>query len=279
MERGVDRIVLEDVTWEVATRRPAHTPHIARLMGYDERTRGPSERREIPGARVALIVELGPPLGIYEHGQTTPSHFAGGFVAGLDDAPSLTTHDGWQRGVQIDLTPPAVRRLFGVSMEELARRVTPLNDLLRPEDRSLPERLASLGTWGARLDTVERWLEGRIVRGAPVDRRVAWALDAIEASGGNLAIATIQETLQLSRPHLARLFREHVGVTPKLYARLVRFERLTKRVTHDARPDWATLATELGYFDQSHLVRDVRAFAEATPTELVAQLNGGPASV
>ncbi len=260
-------------TWDIATRRPTQSP-VRRLLGYDERTPGPLRRRELPGPKVVCIIELGPPLGVFEHGRDTPSRFSGGFVAGVDDRSTLTTHDGWQRGIQIDLSPMAVRDLFGVSMHELARSVVGLDALLPPALRSLPEELEGLRTWDARFDRVERWLAGRL-GDRDGDRRVAWALARIDDSGGNTDIGSLCGQLGLSRAHLARLFREHVGVTPKLYARLVRFERLTARLAGD-KEALAPLAAELGYFDQAHLARDVRAFAEMTATELAAHVAGGP---
>ena len=102
--------------WETAARRPSPTlaRYLRRLEGYDERTREPLRRPELPGPRVVVIVETGPPLRVFAPGAARPKRHAGGFVAGLHDAPTLTEHDGWQRGVQINLTPAGARRLFGL---------------------------------------------------------------------------------------------------------------------------------------------------------------------
>ncbi|MEQ8274051.1 MAG: helix-turn-helix domain-containing protein [Deltaproteobacteria bacterium] len=260
-------------TWDIATRRPTRSP-VRRLLGYDERTPGPLCRRELPGPKVVCIIELGPPLGVFEHGRPEPSRFRGGFVAGVDDRSTLTAHDGWQRGIQIDLSPMAVRDLFGVAMHELTRTIVDLDALLPAKLRSLPEELQGLPSWEARFDRVERWLAGRLsVRAA--DPRVVCALACIEDTGGNVDVAALCGQLGVSRAHLARLFREHVGVTPKLYARLVRFDRLTTRLAGGTEA-LAPLAADLGYYDQAHLARDVRAFAQMTPTELGAHVAGGP---
>jgi AraC-like DNA-binding protein len=61
-----------------------------------------------------------------------------------------------------------------------------------------------------------------------------------------------------------------VGLPPKLVARIVRFERLTERVTTEPAVDWAAVAAACGYFDQAHLAREVRELAGVTPTELRA---------
>jgi AraC-like DNA-binding protein len=205
-------------------------------------------------------------------GEAEPMRSLGGFVAGLDKRPVLTLHDGWQRGVQLDLPATSVRRLLGVPMTELAGRVVPLRELLGRDDRSLMDELDALRAWEARLDRVERWLDARLAAGARLDRRVAWAVRHIERVGGDVDVSALARTLTLSRKHLVALFHAHVGVPPKLYARLCRFERLVGRVRGGPPRSWAQHAAELGYCDQAHLARDVRALAAMTPTELAARL-------
>jgi methylphosphotriester-DNA--protein-cysteine methyltransferase len=66
-----------------------------------------------------------------------------------------------------------------------------------------------------------------------------------------------------------------VGLTPKLYARIKRFE-LVVRHLNGAAIDWTTVAQHCGYFDQSHLIRDCKSLSGFTPTELAARkINGG----
>jgi methylphosphotriester-DNA--protein-cysteine methyltransferase len=54
------------------------------------------------------------------------------------------------------------------------------------------------------------------------------------------------------------MFRDQVGVAPKLYARIIRFNRVMQHLRHGGHGTWADLALEFGYYDQAHLVRDVR---------------------
>jgi len=66
-------------------------------------------------------------------------------------------------------------------------------------------------------------------------------------------------------------FREALGVTPKLFSRIVRFRRTLALMRRDQRPSWSRLAVEAGYYDQAHLIREVRVLSGATPAELVAE--------
>jgi AraC-like DNA-binding protein len=68
-----------------------------------------------------------------------------------------------------------------------------------------------------------------------------------------------------SHRRFAALFREAVGLGPKRYARVLRFEAALARIAADTRPGWAELALDSGYCDQSHFQRDFRALAGITP--------------
>ncbi len=241
---------------------------IRRLMGYEERTPGPSERSELPGARVVVIVQTAAPIELDTGtGAVAPQ----AFVVGLGPGSTLTRHPGHQAGVQLDLHPDQARQVLGVPLSELTGSIVSLEDLLTSHESGFVDHVANLPTWAQRTEAVERWVGLRWVRGRRPDPRIAGALRTIERTAGNVEIGAIQARAELSRPHLVRLFREHVGVPPKLFARLRRFEEIQSRVREGVR-SWAELAAELGFSDQAHLSREVRALSGHTPTALAALL-------
>ncbi|MFL6248769.1 MAG: DUF6597 domain-containing transcriptional factor [Thermoanaerobaculia bacterium] len=96
------------------------------------------------------------------------------------------------------------------------------------------------------------------------DRRVDAAVARIVAAGGNVRIDPLAREIGISRQHLARQFLHHVGVSPKTFARVMRFRRLTQSL--DARREgWADVALDHGFYDQSHLIAEFRELAGATP--------------
>lgn len=111
------------------------------------------------------------------------------------------------------------------------------------------------------------------VPAAPAGALIGAALDAIDRSGGGLRIENLADGLGVSRQHLAAQFRAKVGLTPKMYARVCRFRRATGALEQapghgrvPARtPDWAQLALNCGYFDQSHLIHDFQEFSGSAP--------------
>jgi AraC-like DNA-binding protein len=265
--------------WELAVRppRPALRPYIRDYCGYIESAPGLVRRLEYPGPQIVVIIEFDDPVRVYDAGQLrTSARHPGGFVAGLDDQFTLVEHTGVQRGVQVNLTPIGGRLFFGLPMSELARQVVSLRDLLGADDRSIADRLEAMSDWDSRFDAVEDLVEQRIAasrdrRGAPT-ASVAWAYGQIERRGGAVDIAALSRELGCSHRHLIALFRDHVGLPPRLLARIVRFDGLMSHLRRGGDGSWADLAVRFGYYDQSHLVRDVREFTGQTPTAARAGL-------
>jgi len=251
--------------WELAIRRPSSflAPYVRELMGYVERSPGLLRRREFPGPQIVVIFDLGPTLRLRDPAGRA-MRFPGGFVAGLDDGYTITEHDGFQTGIQLDLTPLGARRIFGLPMSELARRIVSLEDLA---SRRLGQRLGELHDWDARFDVLESAFCRRLADGDDANRIIDWAVGRIEAAAGAVDMAELADELGYSQKHVIHLFHEHVGVPPKLYARIVRFDRLMRFLKTGGRGTWADLALRFGYYDQAHLVREVRQFTGVPPTE------------
>ncbi|HYC63031.1 MAG TPA: helix-turn-helix transcriptional regulator [Thermoanaerobaculia bacterium] len=95
------------------------------------------------------------------------------------------------------------------------------------------------------------------------DRRVDEAVARIVASGGTLRIEPLAREIGISRQHLARQFLHHVGVSPKTFARVMRFRRVADMQRVDR--DWADVAITNGFYDQSHLIAEFRELAGTTP--------------
>jgi AraC-like DNA-binding protein len=182
-----------------------------------------------------------------------------------------TEHDGHDASVQVNLTPTGARTLLGLPLSEIAGTVVELSDLL-PGTRGLSGRLASTASWAERFRLVENVLLKRLLVGANVRSDVAWAVKQIDASRGSTKIGDLASALHISRKHLNALFRDHVGMPPKLYASLVRFDRLNLRILASEHRTWADLALDSGFADQAHMVREVRRFSGMSPTALRAYI-------
>lgn len=250
---------------------PGLRDHVERFYGYREVAGRPMRQREPVTPSVILVVGLGPELRLVGDG---PPLRLGSFLAGLDDSCAIVEHDGEMRGVQVDLSPPGARTILGAPMHELARRVVSLEDALGPAARLLEEQMAEAPSWEERFTLVERFLGARLEAGVLPPADVTWAWRRLAATGGRVRIAELAQELGCSRKHLAARFREHVGLPPKLVARMMRFRRAADLLLDPPVTSLAELAANCGYYDQAHLDRDFRDFAQTTPTAFLADPRG-----
>lgn len=150
---------------------------------------------------------------------------------------------------------------------EIKNRIVDLRDVWGNAGARLPEVLGEL-TEDARIQRFEWELLRRLKqpRGASsVD--LAGIADCALRSGGRVSIEQLADSAGASRQHLARIFRERIGVTPKTYCQLARFQ---SALAYAGRADveWADAALATGYADQSHMIKEFRRFSSLTPERL-----------
>jgi AraC-like DNA-binding protein len=224
--------------------------------GFREETGSPVLRREGPGRDIVVIVSFGEEWVI--DGERLTS-----FVAGLRNRQVTTLHDGRSFGIHVNVSPPAARGLFGFPLHEFAERQVPLEDVL--DEPCLVERLHDAGSWSDRFRLLDAVLARRLADAPPPSPEIAWAWARLVASHGAVRIGDLAHELGWSRKRIVARFREEIGLPPKRAARLLRFERARALAESAERPDWARIALESGYYDQSHLINDFRSVTGRTP--------------
>jgi AraC-like DNA-binding protein len=120
-------------------------------------------------------------------------------------------------------------------------------------------------------------LTARLSRIATVPPDLLAAVERIMARGGRIDISRLAASLGVTRQHLARRFAAHVGVPPKTFCRVARLWKVL-RSTADGGVNWAGLAADLGYSDQSHLVTEFRSLTGLTPGRWIASRRAGSKS-
>jgi AraC-like DNA-binding protein len=212
-------------------------------------------RREGPGRESVIVISFGESWTINGVGFES-------FAAGLHDRQVTTEHQGRSHGMQIDLAPQAAHLLFREPMHVLTRRTVPLDEVL--DEPMLAERLHDLRDWPARFALLDAVLAERLTEAAR-SPEVEWAWQRLVRSGGRARISSLASELGWSRKRIAARFREEIGLTPKAAARLIRFVEARDRLERAEAPDWAQIALDCGYYDQSHLINDFRDVTGRTP--------------
>jgi len=240
--------------------------HIDGYSDYWERTGGFTTRRELPHAEGVLIVNLGAPIAITGgDGGVLRLQAGEAFAAGAHLRPALSHSQGTQAGMHVFLPLATLRRLLGTPMDRLVDQVIPLDAALGPQARDLGVKLCEAKDRDARVALLDAALARRLAATAPLAPQQRHALHLLRVRKDR-DISDIARDIGWSGKHLASRVKDAVGIGPRCFRRLLRFQTLTAMIgRHAGAPDWAGIARDAGYCDQPHMVREFREFSGMTP--------------
>jgi AraC-like DNA-binding protein len=163
--------------------------------------------------------------------------------------------------------PTGLNRLVGINMAALVNQDPAAADVLGKSADSLGDAVRAAPDFRERVAAVERWAGMMLGKYQP-DEAIGHASRLLIATGGGARIDALVGKSGLSTSRFQRRFATQVGMTPKLFARTIRFDRvLIARRNAPARP-WTDIIHELGYFDQAHFIRECHAFTGLPPGRL-----------
>ncbi len=225
--------------------------------------------RILPTGALELVINLRQnELRFYdaEHPENC-SCFSGAVVSGAHGrclAPD-TAEETFVIGVHFK--PGGAFPFLGLPAGDLADTHVDLETLWGPSAGRLRELLCEARTPAERFQLLQEALLSRLCHGVEQHYAVSAAL---EMFGKNQAGPTVREAakyLGLSQRRFIQVFKAEVGMTPKLFSRIQRFQQTRTFIQQNPSPNWASLALELGYFDQSHFIREFLEFSGLSPTD------------
>ena len=245
--------------WDIACpSRPGRLPGV-NMAGFRAQSTEFVDLQVVPYPAVTVVVDLGNAL-LVDDASGQPKR--GSVVAGL--APGSVRGRGRDiECLQIRLSPVVAHAALGAA-SELGATVVALDDLWGTDALRIQDQLRAAGSWDERFAIAEAALGRRREAGREVDSEVTFAWAQMVTSRGQVRVERLAAEIGWSRKRLWSRFRSQIGVTPKRAAQLVRFDHAAHRLAAGHRA--ALVAAEGGYIDQSHLHRDVMAFAGVTPT-------------
>jgi AraC-like DNA-binding protein len=176
----------------------------------------------------------------------------------------------WPSDMQIigvNLKPVGASILFDLPLYELHNQVVTLDTLWGNFATEIRERLYAAPTTQVRLAVLEKLLLARLYNVPSNFNIVQYAVLQIARYQGALSIRSLSDEVGISQTHLARLFKQMVGVLPKELARLHRFESVLRSIDISQPVDWTQLAYQCGFYDQAHFSKDFAAFTGASPSD------------
>jgi AraC-like DNA-binding protein len=248
---------------------PVLRPYIAHYSGYYANGLAPGTHPGLPSRYVHIIISLDKPIDIVR----MPRPPAGAaafmsFVSGLQDAPAVVRNGSSVHGMHVFLTPFGVRSLLGASPADLASCVFDLSDFWGRSADGFIDRLKSAGTWRDRFTILDD-VFSQALRPFTPPNELLWAWSRLAQAHGSISIQDLAHDIGWSRRHFSERFRCEIGITPKIAARIFRFEH-SCRLMRKYPPSLARVAFDCGYHDQAHMTREWNSLAACTPKSWIA---------
>ena len=187
------------------------------------------------------------------------------YVVGSTLRSFIMRSSGWNHVIGVSILPAGVEPLLGLPARVIGQTIALLEDVVGLGARELEERVLTAPA-DRRLGRLSEELV-RMRKSREANAVITRAVSAVRVAGGATRIDDVAYAANLTARHLERNFLEHVGLSPKLFARLVRFDRVVRDIGARGGQSWSQFALAHGYSDQAHLINDFKEFAGVTPTQ------------
>lgn len=250
-----------------------------------------SKERLLPDGAVEIIIDLtDSPKRLYD--RTDPDRstaFRNAWISGMRSRWIIIEAAPQSSMAVIRFRPGGAYRILGFSIHAITDEVDELEAVLGQITDGLRERILEAPTVQARMAVIDQWLAERARGECETHPIVEYVSGRLFAPAG-IQVRQVVEEIGYTQRYLLKLFQRWVGMSPKAYARVRRFQQVLGRVSaplaadpvqaahlqlpSPPEPDWAQMAAHCGYYDQSHLIHEFRELSGMTPASYVAAYRG-----
>lgn len=139
-------------------------------------------------------------------------------------------------------------------------------DILNLKDFFIKKKLVTIKEQKERFSFLENFLFNKLNTVNEINKHVEQAVRLISNSKGTISVSAISKRQGISSRHLARIFLENTGLSPKEFMSIQRFQYALQQITNGPEaPDWASLSAELGFHDQAHFIHQFKKIMGKTP--------------
>ena len=226
--------------------------------------------RLLPDGTVELVINLYENrIQLYDRDQRHCGTVPGALVSGPRTQYFVIDTQDQVATMGVHFRPGGAFPFFRLPALELADQSLSLDSLWGSAASAMRERLLAAVTPQRKFWVLEACLLEQVAK--PLERHPAVTFGIQQLRGYGRSVAEVVDKAGFSQRRFIQLFGDQVGLTPKVFSRVSRFQQVV-RIAHGADEiDWADLALECGYYDQAHFIHDFQSFAGITPATYLAQ--------
>jgi AraC-like DNA-binding protein len=197
------------------------------------------------------------------------SRFSGAIVSGASGRSFAPDTAEATLIIGVHFKPGGAFPFLGLPAGDLADTHVDLETLWGPLAGRLRERLCEARTSAERFRLLQEALLSRLCHGVEQHYAVSTALEMFGKNQAGPRVRGAAKYIGLSQRRFIQVFKAEVGITPKLFSRIQRFQQTRTFIQHNPSINWADLAVDFGYFDQSHFIREFLEFSGLSPADYI----------
>jgi AraC-like DNA-binding protein len=233
--------------------------------------RGHPRERLLPDGSVELVFSLNKERFRIYDGESSDRFktFRGSVVCGPHSQFFAIDTDEATDAAGVHFKPGGAYPFLKLPSGELHNLHVGLDDLWGGRAHEVRERLLAAKTPPAKARVLEQALLAQLAQLAVPPKRhpaVALALSEFHGQPEARKVSHVTDQISLSPRQFIEVFRKEVGLAPKLFCRVRRFQRVLRTIADGHRIAWAEIALSCGYFDQAHFIHDFRVFSGINPS-------------
>lgn len=231
------------------------------------------KERRLPNGSLDLVISLDEEsVNVYDRQDTSRSQcFRAGVVSGAYATFFVIDMSSQAPLIGVSFKPGGAASFFSLPVGELQNMHVPLETLWGSSANLLREQLLAASTPQACFHILEQTLLRRMSQHHFWHPAIAFALSELQNPVHSCTISEITEQIGLSSRRFIQLFTNAVGLTPKQFYRVRRFQEVLHLIENRKPLSWTDIALECGYFDQAHFIHDFRDFCGLTPGMYLTQ--------
>lgn len=231
----------------------------------------PKSFRTLPDGCPGLIFQQPAHGGLlYENHDKLPDIF----LYGQATKPRILRSSGTFATIGVFFYPNAVKSIFGLNSHEITDDCIDLVSFSSRQGVPLYAQIRDAASTAEQIEILSSYLFSRILASkAATDPGMQHAVTQIVQSRGSVSLKLLQEQLFLTERSFERKFKQWVGISPKLFARICRFQATLHQLRSNDFSKLSDIAYEHDYADHSHYIRAFREFAGASPNQFQKKSN------
>jgi len=229
--------------------------------------------RVLPHGALELVIDLrSEPKRLFDReDQQRFTSFRRGWLSGAQSGYLVIEAMTGSSMIGAHFRPGGAHPFFRLPMIEFQDSVVELDSVWGQGFETLRDQLVQAPTAAEKFRVLEESLLAQARGSSLAPRRVSYAVKRFEASPSTETVQSLAAELGVSHKHFIHEFRRWVGLTPKLFCRIRRFQQVVAQIETRHAVEWADVSNTCGYYDQAHFIRDFRDFSGLNPAAYLTQ--------